>query len=134
MLAQARGKDLLEIAPNANPPVTKIVDFSKYRYEKEKKLKESRKHQKAGQVKEIRIRPGISEHDLATKVQHAQEFINQKCKVRLTVVFHGREIEHQELGLALLERIKESLNGKFFLEQDVQTQGNRLSILLAPRK
>src|SRR5205809_4841954 len=86
-LAQARAKDLLEIAPNANPPVAKIADFSKFRYEREKKLKESRKHQKAGLVKEIRMRSMISEHDLDTKIGHAKEFIDQKFKVRFTVVF-----------------------------------------------
>lgn len=125
---------MLELAPGANPPVAKIADFSKFRYEREKKLKESRKHQKAGLVKEIRMRSIISEHDLTTKIQHAQDFISQKFKVRLTVVFRGREMEHRELGVSLLERIKEMLNGKFNLEQDAQLEGNRMSILLAPKK
>ena len=133
-LAQARAKDLLEIAPNANPPVAKIADFSKFRYEREKKLKESRKHQKAGLVKEIRMRSMISEHDLLTKIGHSKEFIEQKFKVRFTVVFRGREMEHRELGVALLNRIKEILDGKFNLEQDAQLEGNRMSILLAPKK
>lgn len=133
-LAKVRGKDCLEIAPGANPPVVKISDFSKFRYEREKKLKESRKHQKAGLVKELRMRPGISEHDLATKIQHTKEFIEQKYKVRMTVVFRGREMEHRELGVALLNKIKETLNGKFFLEQDAQLEGNRMSVLLSPKK
>ena len=133
-LAQTRAKDLLEIAPNANPPVAKIADFSKYRYEKEKKLKESRKHHKAGLLKEIRMRSMISEHDLATKIQHMREFIEQKFKVRITVVFRGREMEHRGLGLSLLNRIKEMLNGKYTLEQDAQLEGNRMSILLAPKR
>lgn len=133
-LAQTRGKDLLEIAPGASPPVAKIIDYSKYRYEKEKKLKESRKHQKAGLVKEIRMRPIISEHDLVTKINHAQDFINEKFKVRITVVFRGREMEHRDLGLALLNRIKEMLNGKFMVEQEPALEGNRMSILLAPKK
>lgn len=133
-LAQTRGKDLLEIAPNANPPVAKIADFSKFRYEREKRLKESRKHQKGGVVKEIRFRPIISPHDLETKIQHAKEFISQKFKVRFTVVFRGREMEHQELGLALFSKIKETLDGKYILEQDVQPEGNRISILLAPKR
>ena len=133
-LAQARAKDLLEIAPNANPPVAKIADFSKFRYEKEKKLKESRKHQKAGLVKEIRMRSMISKHDLGTKIQHTREFIDQRFKVRMTVVFRGREMEHRELGLALLNKIKEILDGRFMLEQDAQLEGNRMSILLAPKK
>ena len=133
-LAQARAKDLLEIAPNANPPVAKIADFSKFRYEREKKLKESRKLQKAGLVKEIRMRSMISEHDLLTKIGHAKEFIDEKFKVRFTVVFRGREMEHRELGVTLLNRIKGFLDGKFMLEQDAQLEGNRMSILLAPKK
>ena len=124
----------MEIAPGANPPVAKIADFSKFRYEREKKLKESRKHQKAGLVKEIRMRSMISEHDLLTKIGHAKEFINEKFKVRFTVVFRGREMEHRELGVSLLNRIKEFLDGKFMLEQDAQLEGNRMSILLAPKK
>lgn len=133
-LAQARGIDLLEIAPGATPPVVKIADFSKFRYEREKRLKESRKHQKAGMVKELRMRSMISEHDLSTKVEHAKEFIDQKCKVRFTVVFRGREMEHRILGLNLLNRIKEILDGKFILEQDAHLDGNRMSIMLAPKK
>ena len=133
-LAQARAKDLLEIAPNATPPVGKIADFSKFRYEREKRLKESRKHQKAGLVKEIRMRSMISEHDLLTKIGHAKEFIDERFKVRVTVIFRGREMEHRDLGVALLNKIKELLNGKFILEQDAQLEGNRMSILLAPRK
>ena len=133
-LAQARAKDLLEIAPNATPPVVKIADFSKFRYEREKKLKESRKHQKAGLVKEIRMRSMISEHDLLTKIGHAKEFIDQRFKVRVTVIFRGREMEHRDLGVKLLNKIKELLDGKFILEQDAQLEGNRMSILMAPRK
>src|SRR5437868_1742029 len=133
-LAQARGKDLLEIAPNAMPPVAKIADFSKFRYEREKKLKESRKHQKAGLVKEIRMRSQIGANDLSTKVGHAREFIGQKFKVRFTVVFRGREMEHRDLGLALINKIKEQLEGLFNIEQDPAMEGNRMSILLAPKK
>lgn len=133
-LAQARGKDLLELAPGANPPVVKIADFSKYRYERDKRLKQSRKHQKAGLLKEIRLHPRISEHDLTTKFNHMKEFIDQKFKVRITVVFRGREMEHRELGLNLLNRLKEMLDSKFTLEQDAQLDGNRMSILIAPKK
>lgn len=133
-LAQARSKDLVEIAPNANPPVVRIINFSKFRYEREKKLKESRKHQKAGSLKEIRMRSMISEHDLATKVQHAKDFIDQKYKVRMTVLFRGREIEHRELGFELLNKVKEILGGKFLLEQDIQMEGKQIFMLLSPKK
>lgn len=132
-LAQARGKDLLEIAPGANPPVAKIIDFSKFRYEREKKLKESRKHQKAGLLKELRLHLRISEHDLQTKLDHTKEFLQEKYKVRITVVFRGREMEHRALGIALLNKIKEMLEPVAILEQNAQMDGNRLSILLAPK-
>ena len=133
-LAQARSTDLLEIAPQANPPVVRIADFSKYLYEREKKLKGSRKHQKAGQVKEIRLRPGVSTHDLATKTQHTKEFLDQRFKVRLTVQFRGREMQHRELGLGILDKVKEGLEGKFVVEQNEIREGNRISILIAPKK
>ena len=133
-LAQSRNKDLLEIAPGASPPVAKIADYSKFKYEREKKLKESRKHQKAGMVKEIRMRSVISEHDLNTKVGHARQFIEERNKVRFTVVFRGREMEHRVLGLNLLNKIKELLEGKFVVEQEPALEGNRMSILLAPRR
>ncbi len=133
-LAQARGKDLLEIAPGANPPVVKIADFSKFRYEREKRIKESRKHQKAGTVKEVRLHPRISEHDLGIKLEHSKTWIDEKNKVRFTVVFRGREMEHRDLGLALLNKIKETLGEKCVVEQESQLEGNRLSILLAPKK
>jgi translation initiation factor IF-3 len=133
-LAQTRAKDLVEISPGASPPVVKIVDFSKFRYEREKRLKESRKHQKAGVLKEIRLHTRISEHDLGTKVEHTREFIEEKDKVRITVVFRGREMEHRDLGLALLNRIKEMLGAKCMVEQEPQLDGNRMSILLAPKK
>lgn len=133
-LAQARGKDLLEIAPGANPPVVKIADFSKFRYEREKRIKESRKHQKSGIVKEIRLHPRISEHDLGIKLEHSKAWIDERCKVRVTVVFRGREMEHRHLGLALLNKVKTTLDDKCIVEQESQLEGNRLSILLAPKK
>jgi len=133
-LAQARSKDLIEISPGATPPVVKIVDFSKFRYEREKRLKESRKHQKAGLLKEIRLHTRISEHDLNTKIEHTKGFIDEKNKVRITVIFRGREMEHRELGLNLLNKIKEILNAKCMVEQEPQLDGNRMSILLAPKR
>lgn len=132
-LAQSRGKDLLELAPNATPPVAKIADFSKYRYERDKKLKQSRKHQKAGQLKEIRMHVGISENDLQTKINHAKEFLDQRFKIRVTVVFRGRELEHPELGNNVLKHFKGVLDSKCALEQDVELDKKRMSILIAPK-
>ena len=133
-LALARNLDLLEIAPGANPPVAKISDYSKYRYEREKRIKESRKHQKGGLVKEIRFRVMIGQHDLATKIEHSKEFIKEKFKVRFTVVFRGREMEHRHLGVSLLGKVKEMLEGKFLMEQEPALEGNRMSMLLAPKR
>ena len=133
-LAQSRNRDLLEIAPGANPPVAKIADYSKYRYEREKRIKESRKHQKGGLVKEIRFRVMIGQNDLATKIKHAKEFIDEKFKVRFTVVFRGREMEHRHLGVSLLGKVREMLEGTFFMEQEPSLEGNRMSMLLSPKK
>jgi translation initiation factor IF-3 len=133
-MAQNRGFDLMEIAPQNNPPVCKLVDASKYRYEREKKLKEARKKQKGGQVKEIRIRPKIGVHDLDIKINHMREFIEERDKVRLTIVFRGREMEHQELGRGLISRVKERIGDVATLEQDAQMEGTRLSLLFAPKK
>ncbi|MFN3967021.1 MAG: translation initiation factor IF-3, partial [Endomicrobiia bacterium] len=98
-IAYEKGLDLIEIAPQANPPVCKIADYSKYKYELEKRLKEERKKQKIFQIKEIRLTPRIGEHDFEVKIKHAREFFEKKCKVKFTIVFFGREITHQEIGI-----------------------------------
>ena len=124
----------MEIAAQNNPPVCKLVDFSKFRYEREKKLKEARKKQKGGQLKELRIRPKIGGHDLDIKVQHMREFLTERDKVRFTIVFRGREMEHPELGRQLLARVKERVTDVAVLEQDAHMDGNRMSLLFAPKK
>ncbi len=124
----------MEIAALNNPPVCKLTDFSKFRYEREKKLKEARKKQKGGQVKEIRIRPKIGFHDLDIKINHMREFIEGRDKVRLTIVFRGREMEHQDLGRALIARVKERIGDLAILESDAQMEGTRMSLLFAPKK
>ena len=97
-------------------------------------MKEARKKQKGGQVKEIRIRPKIGFHDLDIKINHMREFIEERDKVRLTIVFRGREMEHQELGKALVARVKERISDVALLEQDAQMEGTRMSLLFAPKK
>ena len=133
-IAQNKGTDLVEIAPNSSPPVCKLADFSKFRYEREKKLKEARKKHKGGQVKELRIRPKIGAHDLSIKISHMREFIAERDKVRLTIVFRGREMEHTETANPLLERVKEGVADVAFLEQSGSMEGNRKSLLFAPKK
>ena len=126
--------DLIEIAPQANPPVCKILEFSKFRYDLEKKQKEARKKQKAGLLKEIRMRPHIASHDLEVKVTRIQEFLKEHDKVRITIVFRGREMQHKEVGLHLLKNIQERLDQVATLEQAVPIQErNRVMITLIPK-
>ncbi len=133
-VAMARGAnlDLVEISPDANPPVCKVMDFSKFLYEKEKQDRENRKKQKAGQLKEIRLNPRIATHDLHTKVKHIEEFLKAHNKVRVTVVFRGRENQHRNLGEEILMSIKDNLAGVGTIEGKPQLMGNRMSIMLAP--
>ncbi len=134
-LAMARGKglDLIEIAPLANPPVCKLLDFSKYRYEQEKKVRESRRKQKAGLLKEVRFKPHIGMHDLEVKIKHIAEFIAAHDKVRITVVFRGREMQHKDIGMKLLETIKVRMDTVASVEQEPMPDRNRLIMTLIPR-
>jgi translation initiation factor IF-3 len=132
-LARQRGKDLIEIAPQASPPVCKILDYPKYRYEQEKKVRESRRKQKAGMLKEVRFKPHIGVHDLDTKLKHITEFITAHDKVRLTVVFRGREMQHRDLGMKLLDMIRERLNAIATVEQAPMPDRNRLVMTLIPK-
>jgi len=133
-LARQRGLDLVEIAPQANPPVCKVLDFSKYLYELDKKQREARKKQKTGSLKEIRIKPRISPHDMDTKIKHAEEFLTNRDKVRLTVVFRGRENQHKDLGHTLIESAKVKLEPVATVEGVVQLMGNRMSVTFAPKQ
>lgn len=133
-IAEDRGHDLVEIAPNANPPVCKVLDFSKFRYEKEKQRKEARKHQKGGHVKEVRFRPKIGGHDFETKLKMIQKFINNRDKVRVSVVFYGREMEHRDIGVGLINKMKDFLANEAVVETEPQLLGNRMILMLAPKK
>ncbi len=133
-LARTRGMDLIEIAPQANPPVCKILDYSKYRYEQEKKERESHRNQRSGFLKEVRIKPHIGQHDLDVKIKHMTEFLAAKDKVRITVIFRGREMAHQDLGLKLLKSIQERLSEVAAVEQAPLTDRNRLSMTLIPKR
>ena len=133
-LAQSKGLDIVEIAPQATPPVCKIIDYSKYRYELDKKSREARKKQKGGHLKEVRVRPRISEHDLEIKLNHAKEFLAEQNKVQVTVLFLGRENQHKDLGWALLEKIKTYLADAGDIEGRPAMMGNRLIVLVVPKK
>ncbi len=130
--AEAAGLDLVEIAPSADPPVCKIIDFGKYRYQLTKKEKEQKKTQHQVKVKEIKIKPNTDEHDLETKIKHAREFIAKGNKVRLTCVFRGREMLHPEFGQRLVQRICDHLSDVASPEAPPKMFGRNLSIVLAP--
>ncbi|MDE2492013.1 MAG: translation initiation factor IF-3 [Elusimicrobia bacterium] len=132
-IARQRGLDLVEIAANANPPVCKILPYSKFKYEQEKKEREARKKQKAGLLKELRFRPNIGQHDLDVKVRQIEEFIDSHDKVRVTVVFRGREMQHRDLGMKLLMSIVDKLAAKAAVEQKPLPDRNRLVMVLIPK-
>lgn len=132
-LARQRGLDLIEIAPMANPPVCKILDFSKYKYEQEKKEREARKNQKSGMLKEVRFKPHIGVHDLEVKVKQITSFLAEHDKVRVMVVFRGREMQHKDLGMKLLDGIRERLAETSVMEQAPQNDRNRLFMTLIPK-
>jgi translation initiation factor IF-3 len=132
-LARQRSLDLIEIAPQANPPVCKILDYSKFRYEQEKKAREGRKKQKSGLLKEIRFRPNIGAHDLDVKIRQMEEFIKEKDKVRITVMFRGREMQHRDLGMKLLDSIRERLDSVAAVESAPTPDRNRLIMTLIPK-
>lgn len=133
-MAQEAGSDLVEIAPSASPPVCKILDYGKYKFEQEKKIKESRKKQKLLKLKEIRMQPKIEKHDLAFKSKHVQEFLDDGNKVKVTIRFRGREMAHTELGRGVLEKLLENLDeGTFLVDRTPQMEGRFMSMILAPK-
>lgn len=132
-MARQKGLDLIEIAAQANPPVCKILDHSKYKYEQDRKTREQRKKQKAGLLKEVRFKPHIGAHDLDVKIKHIGEFIEAHDKVRITVVFRGREMQHRDLGMKLLDTIKERLATTAVVEQAPMPDRNRLIMTLIPK-
>lgn len=132
-MARETGLDLVEIAPQAQPPVCKLLDYGKYKFDLEKKTRESRKHQKQVRIKEIRMQPKIDGHDLEFKTRHVREFLDEGNKVKVTVRFRGRELAHTELGKVVLDRILEKLEGNFLLERAAQMEGRTMSLLLNPK-
>jgi translation initiation factor IF-3 len=131
--AREQGLDLVEVSPDARPPVCKILDYGKYKYEHEKREKEARKKQHTVVVKEIKIRPKIGEHDLEVKLKHVKEFFEEGDRVRLIITFRGREMAHQDLGRAVLEKALAALSEHGVLEQHPKFEGNNLGCLLAPK-
>ena len=132
-LAQEAGLDLVEISPNATPPVCKLLDFGKYKYQEQKKAAEARKKQKVVEVKEIKLRPMIDDHDYDVKMRSMKRFFEEGDKVKITLRFRGRELAHQELGYRLLNRVKDDTSDFAKVEQDARFEGRQVVMILAPR-
>ncbi len=131
-LANVQTLDLVEIVANAMPPVCKIMDYGKYKYEQQKKEKDTRKKQKIITVKEIKMRPGIEKHDLETKTRHVREFLQNGDKVKCTIMFRGRQLSHPELGRAILYRIVELMKDIAKVEKEPKLEGRNMIIILIP--
>jgi translation initiation factor IF-3 len=132
-LARAKGLDLVEISPTAMPPVCRIMDFGKYQYEQQKRARAAKKHQKVIEVKEIKFRPKVDEHDYQFKKKHIERFLSEGDKVKATIFFRGRENAHPEIGRKILDRLMGELIEVAVAEQEPQKEGNQLHTILAPR-
>ena len=128
------GLDLVEVAPNSAPPVCRIMDYGKFRYQQSKKLQDAKKSQTIIQVKEIRLRPKTESHDLQVKIKHVKKFLEQHDKVKITMMFRGREIAYTELGKKIMEDIKEALVDGAVIEQQPRLEGRNMIMILAPKK
>ncbi len=132
-LAALEHLDLVEVAPNADPPVCKIMDYGKFKYQQNKRSQEAKKKQTVIQVKEVKIRPKTDEHDLQVKIRHIKRFLSQKDKAKVTILFRGREIAYSDQGFKVLERIKEELKEEVVIEQQPKMEGRNLIMILAPK-
>ena len=133
-LAEERGLDLVEVAPGAKPPVCRIIDYGKYRYEQRKRAQEAKKHQKTVQVKEVKFRPKIDQHDFEFKKNHCVRFLKEENKVKATVMFRGREVTHAEIGEQILRRLFEELNDLASIERAPKLEGRTMTMILCPKK
>jgi len=132
-MAANAGLDLVEIAPNADPPVCKILDYGKFKYEEQKKKNEARKKQKIIEVKEIKLRPSIDDHDYQVKMRSMNKFIEEGDKVKVTMRFRGRELAHQELGMNVLMRVKDDLDEIAKIEQFPRMEGRQMTMVISPK-
>ncbi|PPR79076.1 MAG: Translation initiation factor IF-3 [Alphaproteobacteria bacterium MarineAlpha2_Bin1] len=132
-LAEESGLDLVEVSPNSDPPVCKILDYGKYKYEAQKKASIARKKQKVIEVKEIKLRPNIDDHDYDIKMKSINRFLDEGDKVKVTLRFRGREMSHQNIGLRVLERVKEDVESIGKIEQFPKVEGKLMTMVVAPR-
>jgi translation initiation factor IF-3 len=132
-MAEEVGLDLVEVAPQASPPVCKLLDYGKFKYEAQKKAAEARKKQKVIEVKEIKMRPGIDDHDYEVKMRSIHRFLDEGNKVKVTLRFRGRELAHQELGMQVLDRVRDEVADKSKVEQFPKMEGRQMVMVLAPK-
>ncbi len=132
-IALEKNLDLVEIAPTAKPPVCKLMDYGKFKYEQAKRDKEARKKHKVVEVKEVKLRPNIEDHDLETKAKNAQRFLNDGDKVKVTIMFRGREITHPELGKALCIRLAQMVKDISNVEREPKVEGRNMIMILTPK-
>ena len=132
-LAEAEGLDLVEVAPMAKPPVVKLMDFGKFKYQEQKKAAEARKHQKVIEIKEIKLRPMIDDHDYDVKMRAIKRFFEEGDKVKVTLRFKGREMAHMELGMELLQKVKRDIDTVGKVEQEPKLEGRQMVMVIAPK-
>ena len=131
--AEQEGLDLVEISPNSDPPVCKILDYGKYKYEAQKKLNAARKSQKVIEVKEVKLRPNIDEHDYQVKLRNMGRFLDAGDKVKVTMRFRGREMAHQDFGMNVLNRVRDDVGEEAKVEAEPKLEGRQMIMILAPR-
>ena len=132
-LAEEKGLDLVEVAPAAKPPVCRIMNYGKYRYEQQKRDKEAKKKQKIFQIKEVKLRPNIDDHDFFVKLKNAQRFLADGNKVKVTIMFRGREMSHPELGRDVLERFAKELGDSVTREKPPKLEGRNMTMVVSPK-
>ena len=132
-MAEEQHLDLVEVAPNARPPVCRIMDFGKFRYEQQKREKEAKKKQKTISIKEVKLRPNIDEHDFNVKLKNALRFVEEGNKVKVTIMFRGRELSHPELGRVVLDRVSERMGDLVSIERGANLEGKNMTMILSPK-
>jgi translation initiation factor IF-3 len=133
-MAEERGFDLVEVSPDAEPPVCKLIDYGKFKYQQKKKSQQARKKQHVVHIKEVRLRPITEEHDIETKIRHAREFLYKGDKVMIDMVFRGRQIAHKEIGREIVDRVLRELEDIGKIEQRVSMQGSHMTVTIAPKE
>ena len=131
--AEEVGLDLVEIAPNSTPPVCKLLDYGRFKYQSQKKAAEARKNQKVVEIKEVKLRPGIDDHDYEVKMKQSRRFFEEGDKVKITLRFRGREMAHQDLGVMLLDRVRADVGDIAKVESEPRLEGKQMIMILAPR-